>query len=105
MTEGANDAKGVSEMLLADVQTVIEAHKGKCILTRELLCALCQDDEAPWATYNRGHPLTPKQLANRLSAFGIKSKTVRDGFANAKGYATADFNEVFARYLPQAIEA
>ena len=105
LTEGANATRGVSEELLTDVQTVLEGHEGKNILTRELLTALCNDDEAIWATYNRGHPLSPKQLANRLSAFGIKSRSVRDGFQNGKGYPKDDFKEAFARYIPQVAEA
>ena len=58
------------------------------------------DDEKPWATYNRGKPLSPRQLARQLAGYGIKSKTVRLGPANTpKGFDAGQFIDAFARYL------
>jgi putative DNA primase/helicase len=100
LTEGTEDSQGVSEELLTDIQTALASHEGKNITTTELLNQLCNDDEAPWATYNRGHPLSPRQLAKRLGSFGLKPRTIRDGLVNAKGYVKSAFDEVFSRYLP-----
>ena len=89
--------------LLADIQQVFEARlskKGTKISTVDLITALVEDDEKSWATYNRGKPLTPRQLSKQLAVYGIKSKTVRLGHANTpKGFELAQFEDAFNRYL------
>ena len=57
------------------------------------------DDELPWATLNKGLPMTPHQLAKRLSDYGIKSGTIRVGVNTLKGFKLEQFTEVFNRYL------
>jgi putative DNA primase/helicase len=64
-----------------------------------LINELCADDEKLWATYNRGKPVTPKQIANRLKAYDIKSKTIRIGYDTAKGFEAEQFADAFSRYL------
>jgi putative DNA primase/helicase len=53
----------------------------------------------PWATYNRGKAISPRQVATRLKGYGIYSKTIRLGAQTPKGYEHAQFDEAFARYL------
>lgn len=87
--------------LLADIKAVFEGKKVTKISTADLLEALVSDDtEAPWGTYNRGKPLSPRQLSRMLSAYEIHSKTVRFGpFNTPKGFDIAQFEDAFARYL------
>jgi len=87
--------------LLADIKAVFEGKKVTKISTADLLEALVSDDtEAPWGTYNRGKPLSPRQLSRMLSAYEIHSKTVRFGpFDTPKGFDIAQFEDAFARYL------
>lgn len=106
-TDAAIELSGVTDTsistgneLLSDIQHVFEKKKATKISTVDLIEALCTDEEAAWATYNRGKPLTPRQLARQLTAYGISSKTVRLGHANTpKGFDTAQFADAFARYL------
>jgi putative DNA primase/helicase len=60
---------------------------------------LCGDDEKAWATYNRGNPIAPRQVARKLKEYGIASKTIRTGYDTAKGFEADQFREAFARYL------
>jgi putative DNA primase/helicase len=85
--------------LLADIQEVFEHKKLTKISTADLIAALCDDDEKVWATYNRGRPVSPRQIAKRLADFGIKSKNVRIGCDVPKGFDIEQFQEAFARYL------
>ena len=85
--------------LLADIQEVFEHQRVDRISSADLIAGLCDDDEKPWATYNRGKQLSPRQLASKLDGYGIKSKTVRIGYATPKGYERGQFEEAFARYL------
>lgn len=68
--------------------------------TAELLRLLTEDDEQPWATWNRGREMTPRQLSTRLSEFGIRSKNLKMGMGQVnKGYDLSDFHDAFDRYL------
>jgi putative DNA primase/helicase len=86
--------------LLSDIQMIFKDKKVDRIATAELIEALCNDDEKPWKTYSKGFPITPRQLANRLKAYGIHSKTIRIGNDTAKGYEKDQLTEAFSRYIP-----
>lgn len=85
--------------LLADIQHVFENKRIDKISTADLITALCDDDEAPWATYNRGKPITPRQTAAKLAGYGIASKTIRIGYETHKGFEKGQFSDAFTRYL------
>lgn len=86
--------------LLADIQHIFETKYVAKISSVQLIEALCLDEENGWATYNRGKPLSPRQLAKQLATYGISSKTVRLGPGNTpKGFDAEQFADVFARYL------
>jgi hypothetical protein len=67
----------------------------------DLVAQLVVDPEKPWATWDRGKPITPRQLSKLLKRFGISSKTVYiPNLADAKGYERAQFEEAWRSYLP-----
>lgn len=96
------DAKSLTAELLEDVREVFEARKSTRMRSTDLLAALVEDDERPWATYNRGRPMSPHQLSKRLSEYGIRPKTQRMGADRGKGYDLADMRDAFDRYLAGA---
>lgn len=101
LSSSSDQAVSTGNDLLADIQLIFEGRQGTKISTADLIAALVDDDEKSWATYNRGKPLTPRQLAKQLSVYGIKSKTVRLGHAKTpKGYEVSQFDDAFGRYLP-----
>ncbi len=86
--------------LLADIQEIFESKKVLKISTADLIAALTADDEKSWATYNRGKPISARQIASRLAGYGIKSKTIRlNNYETAKGFEVTQFDDAFARYL------
>lgn len=90
--------------LLADIQHVFATRRTDKISTTNLIAALCEDDEGAWATYNRGKPITPRQVARLLAGYELASKTVRIGYETAKGFESSQFSDVFGRYLPHPPE-
>lgn len=97
---GVTDSSSVGNELLADIQEVIEQKRLIKIPSADLIRFLCDDDEKPWATYNRGNPIKARQLSKRLKEYGIVSKTIRiSSDATQKGYEVSQFDEAFARYL------
>lgn len=92
------DSPSVLIQLLADIRDVFDRKEVDRLFNNELLCALIEDEEGPWATWNRGKPITSRQITVRLAEFGIKPKTVRKGAAK-RGYERTQFEDAFARYL------
>lgn len=92
--------ESVGSEMLADIQEVFEHKRVSKISTADLIAALCEDEEKGWATYNRGRPLSPRQLARKLDGYGIKSKTIRVGsYDTPKGFERTQFEDAFVRYL------
>ncbi|MDD2769143.1 MAG: DUF3631 domain-containing protein [Methylococcus sp.] len=97
-------SQSVGTELLADIQEVFETKRLQRIFTHELIAELCQDNERPWSTYNRGKPISPRQVSNKLEGYGIRSKNVRIGHLQMKGFEFSQFEETFSRYLSHSPE-
>jgi putative DNA primase/helicase len=96
--ESAEDALGVE--LLKDVRLAFE--DSDAIRSVDLVTALAADPERPWPEYNRGKPISQRQVARLLGAFGIISTTVHPpGVAHGKGYRRVDLEEAWAAYCGQ----
>jgi len=103
LSKKENESLSAGVELLQDIKTIFDTKNLiEGIYTHELISELCSDLEAPWATYNRGKPLTPRQLAKKLKEFNICSKDMRlpPYSKNLKGYTLKDFEEPFTRYIP-----
>ncbi|OGT62425.1 MAG: hypothetical protein A3E85_04170 [Gammaproteobacteria bacterium RIFCSPHIGHO2_12_FULL_45_12] len=90
--------------LLNDIQEIFSSDKfrhAQRIYSSDLLEALTQIDDAPWPTFNRGKPMTARQLAHRLKEFSVKSKDLRIQYGpNKKGFERSDFEDAWERYIP-----
>ncbi|SFH38298.1 putative DNA primase/helicase [Nitrosospira sp. Nsp14] len=89
--------------LLSDIREIFEnGPDGPISKIRytDLMDSLAEDSEKSWDTYNRGKPITMRQVTNLLKPYGIKSKTIRFGFSSCKGFEVGQFADAFARYLP-----
>jgi len=85
--------------LLSDIREIFDAQQLDRISTAQLISELTTDDLKPWATYNRGKPLSPRQLAKRLEEYEIKSRTIRVYANTCKGFYRDQFSDAFERYL------
>lgn len=87
--------------LLADIQEIFETRRVQRISSADLLTHLFNDEEKPWATWNRGRPMTPRQLSKKLSEYGVSSANIKFGYGDVrKGYRADQFADTFSRYLP-----
>ena len=66
--------------LLADIQDVFESKRISKISYGDLIAALLDDAEKSWATYNRGKPITMRQVTKQLKKYHIMSKSIRFGY-------------------------
>jgi putative DNA primase/helicase len=104
MSKASKESVSTGNELLADIQQVFESRRDGSyadkISTKDLIAELIEFEESPWATYNHGRPISPKQLVSQLARYEIHSKTVRvSKYETPKGYALEQFTEAFARYL------
>ena len=75
------------------------------ITSADLFSELTADETAPWATYNKGKPISQRQVAGLLKPYGIKPRTIKlktipptpEG-TTAKGYLLEWFADVFSRF-------
>ncbi|MEQ6475887.1 DUF3631 domain-containing protein, partial [Comamonas sp. wu1-DMT] len=97
--------KSSSNQLLEDIREVLDNYEEKYIPSVDLLAKLNDDQDMDWSNYNRGQPLTARQLARFMGAYGIKPKTVRiKSGQTPKGYEVREFEDAFVRYLPERLE-
>ena len=94
-----HDEPSLNEQLLIDIKGIFELKKVTRIFSDDLITALCTDPEMNWSTYNRGKPITQKQVSNRLGEYGISPKQMRTANGNRRGYDIAYFQDAFKRYL------
>ncbi|RGE39339.1 DUF3631 domain-containing protein [Comamonas testosteroni] len=96
--------KSSSNQLLEDIREVLSTYEERYIPSADLLEKLHEDLDMDWSTYNRGGAPTVRQLAKFMGAYGIKPKTVRmKADYTPKGYEVRDFEDAFARYLPERL--
>ena len=112
LTTGEDERENLRVMLLADIQQILagalppppDGEKPspiERIFSRDLVEQLAELKERPWPEICRGKPITAQWLARNLAAFGIHSGNIRIGEEQAKGYERVQFDDVFARYVPE----
>jgi putative DNA primase/helicase len=88
-------------LLLTDVRAAFGTDA--VMKSADLVAALVADPEKPRAEYNRGKPLSQRQLARMLGDFGIISTTVHpSGLSHGRGYRRVDLEPQWAAYCPPA---
>ncbi len=102
--ETLDEDDGIGPLILRDIRTVFTERRIERMFSRELVDALIEIEESPWAEWRRGKPLTQNSLARLLKPFGIRPKEIRTGPDHAKGYELNQFLDAFARYIDDRTE-
>jgi hypothetical protein len=97
VAESNDSTPSLGIRLLDDLRTVFK--DSDKMHTADILAALIDLPEAPWAELLAGNPLNARGLSKRLAGYGIKSRALRIGGVE-RGYARADLVDAWARYLP-----
>jgi len=92
------DSEPVAVQCLQDVASVMDEVGAEIMATHELVEKLVLLDERPWATWNHGKTISPRQLAKLLRGFGVVPTTHREGIGTFKGYRRASLDDALARY-------
>ncbi|MGI8752147.1 MAG: DUF3631 domain-containing protein [Acidimicrobiales bacterium] len=97
LAEATDDTPSLGVRLLGDLRDLFADRP--VMATTVIVSALVDLEEAPWGDL-RGKPLDARGLARRLRPYGVRSKNIREGEHQAKGYERADLTDAWARYLP-----
>jgi len=95
-TSGAKDEVATQDIgirLLADIREVFG--DDETLTSTVLISRLAEIEEAPWATYSNGKPISPHKVASLLKRFGVKP--IKREKANC--YRKSDFSRVWGLYL------
>jgi putative DNA primase/helicase len=98
LSGAGHEAKSINVECLADIKVAFGL--SEALWSLDLVEALNADPERPWATWNKGKPISQKQLAGLLRPFGIISEVIWINGKSARGYKRASFEEAWAAYLP-----
>ena len=87
--------------LLADIKTVSNEEGEDALSSEEILKALIEMEDRPWATWGKAeNPITPHALPKLLKPFGIvPAGDMHFGGKVCKGYRRAAFEDDWVRYL------
>ncbi len=96
---GEQESLSTGAELLADIKAAFDQDHSMRLGTATLIERLCSDDMAPWVTWNRGKPLSPRQLANRLGDYDIRVRKLRIDGSPLQGFERSQFEDAWARYL------
>jgi Protein of unknown function (DUF3631) len=99
LTRGVREgAPSVGVTLLAACRAAFAVHGGGQIPTNDLLAFLNEPETAPWAKWNDGSGIDPRDLARCLKTYEIHPKKLREGPVTPRGYRAEDFSDAWSRY-------
>ena len=89
--------------LLQDIQAAFGEEI--TISSADMLEHLNGIEESPWGARRKGDGIDARGLARMLRPFKVKPKAVRVGDKTPRGYHRDQFDDAFARHLPEAQQA
>lgn len=101
-SEANNDQTDTKTELLQDIHKIFTQTGKERLFSSDLMEALYRLEESPWDVWNKGKPITTRQLSKLLGGFGIRPSDIRIGVTVRKGYTLDKFEDSFKRYLPDA---
>ncbi len=97
-----DDSFGVQ--LLADIKRIWNPDKlGHTLFSQDICERLSQLEDGPWKTWGRNRKVPgfgPRDVGKYLRRYDITSRTVRVGEVTLKGYHYQQFEDAWARYVP-----
>jgi hypothetical protein len=88
-------------LLLQDIKALFETKREDVLASETIVNHLVTLESRPWPEFRHGKPLSARQLASLLDDFEIVPKQHWTDGRNVRGYALAQFLDVFERYLSQ----
>jgi putative DNA primase/helicase len=94
------DTATAGTMLLADIRSIFETERAEVLQSETIVGALEKMEDRPWPEWKNGKPMTAQQMAKVLEPFDIGPRQHWTDRHKIRGYALAQFLDVFQIYLP-----
>ncbi|MBP6013803.1 MAG: DUF3631 domain-containing protein [Alphaproteobacteria bacterium] len=89
--------------LLRDIRLTIGIDE-QPVPSKHLVEELTRNPDGPWISSERGAPLTPRGIAQRLAKFGLKPQVIHmEEAPSFRGYKAEPLHLAFARYLDDPV--
>ncbi|HZO85419.1 MAG TPA: DUF3631 domain-containing protein [Verrucomicrobiae bacterium] len=102
---GADEDITILGYFLADLRAWMLHEKVDRMLSRDIVAAFNPCHSRPWEDLRRGREINEYWLGHKMRELGIRSRSMRVGDVNAKGYTLEDIEGACRRYLPSKAEA
>lgn len=89
-------------LLLFDIVIEFADAQSDRMFSSELVQHLTCFPGRPWRTLQKGKPIDERWLARQLHPYGIRSRNLRIGAQQAKGYDREELTDLCLRYVTQA---
>jgi len=83
--------------LLGDIRGLFDEERMSCA---SLVDALNADEEMPYGGWSDGAGIKTRELGKKLGPYGIHAQKIRFGDRTLNGYYRTQFEDAWARYLP-----
>jgi len=93
--QGDDEPQSSGVLLLKDIAEILEARTSARIGSQELCEALCALEDASWAEWWSGRPITSRRISTLLKPYGVKPRRDRIGSC----YWASDFEDAVNRYV------
>lgn len=103
LLSGEQEDTDVKVQLLEDLRELFDVRGVDRLASEALVAGLSEMKERPWPEYNRGKPITARQVARLLNQFGVRSKQLKVEAKNVHGYRRGDCEDAFSRYVPSPL--
>jgi hypothetical protein len=85
--------------MLHSVREAFDRDRADKLTRDELLARILEDEEGPWATWVRGHPMTARQMLSKIEEYDIKISIIKVDGKSQRGFYRRQFEDAWARYL------
>lgn len=100
--DDAEEPAGV--MLLRDIVDIFTERHAQRLQSTDLITALCDMEERPWAEWRRGNPLTAQTIAKLLRPFEVRPRNAKTLGRVLKTYHLEDIQAAYERYSAKTPE-
>ena len=90
-------------LLLRDLAGFFEARRAERLQSADLVGALVDLEDRPWAAWNHGRPLTPQSMARLLRPFAVRPRNSKAGGHVTKSYFAEDVRVACDRYAAKPV--
>jgi hypothetical protein len=97
-----DDDEPAGVQMLRDLMNVFDERRDtRAMQSTDLVMALTEMEERPWAEWRNGRPLTAQTIAKLMKPFGVKPGNVKMSGRVLKAYQRTQIESAFERYAAQ----